>query len=193
LDDARKGGNRILEGELRLILFKLQGANANAQNLVSIGTSFYFGGDIKKADSLFQVYAKSFPDSIYGHVWSGRARVQIDTALTQGLAIPEYEAVLKIAETDKTRDLYKTSGIEAAKYLAAYTNNVKEDRTAAIAYVDRGLAFNPNDPILISLKNQLSKAGTKPPATQKTSTSNNSAKTESKTKTADTKTKTKQE
>ncbi|MBO9682384.1 MAG: tetratricopeptide repeat protein [Flavisolibacter sp.] len=192
LDDARKAGNRELEGELSLILFKLQGANANPQNLVSIGTAFYYASNFNKADSLFQAYTKSFPDSIYGHVWSGRARVQIDTALTQGIAIPEYEQVLKIAETDKNRELYKTSGIEAAKYLAAYTNNVKEDRAAAIIYVDRGLAFNPDDAILNSLKTQLTKTGTKAPATQKTNSSNNAAKTETKTKTPDTKTKTKQ-
>jgi tetratricopeptide (TPR) repeat protein len=190
LDDARKSGNRILEGNLSLILFKLQGANANAQNLVSIGTSFYYGGDLKKADSLFQVYSKSFPDSIFGYYWSAKALVQQDTAMTLGLAVPAYENQLRIAETNPARDLYKSSGTYAASYLTAYNLYTKKDRTAALTYVQRGLAITPTDATLLAFQKALQQQ----PQQQKTSTSNNAAKTDTKakTKTPATKTKAKQ-
>jgi tetratricopeptide (TPR) repeat protein len=187
LDDARKAGNRALEGELSLILFKLQGANANPQNLVSIGTSFYYGGNLKKADSLFQAYTKSFPDSIFGYYWSAKALVQQDTAMTLGLAVPSYENQLRIAETNPTRDLYKSSGTYAAAYLTAYNLYVKKDKAAAQTFVQRGLAITPTDPTLLAFQ----KALQQPTQQQKTSTSNNAAKTETKTKTPTTKTKTK--
>jgi tetratricopeptide (TPR) repeat protein len=187
LDDARKAGNRALEGELSLILFKLQGANANPQNLVSIGTSFYYGGNLKKADSLFQAYTKSFPDSIFGYYWSAKALVQQDTAMTLGLAVPSYDNQLRIAETNPTRDLYRSSGTYAAAYLAAYNLYVKKDRAAAQTFVQRGLAITPTDSTLLAFQ----KALQQPSPQQKTSTSNNAAKTETKTKTPSTKTKTK--
>ena len=192
LDDARKSGNRVLEGQLSLILYKLQGANANPQNLVSIGTSFYYGGDLKKADSLFQAYTKAFPDSIFGYYWSAKALIQQDTAMALGLAVPAYDNQLRIAETNPTRDLYRTSGTYAAAYLAAYNLYTKKDRAAALTYVNRGLAITPTDPTLLAFQKQLQQPVRQTPTQQqKTSTSNNAAKTESKTKSTPTKTKVK--
>jgi len=194
-DDAKRAQQRTLEGEIGLMIYQLQGDKASPASLVSLGVPFYYGSQFQKADSLFKAYSKAFPDSIYGHLWSVKAEIQIDTAMTQGLAVPEYEEILRIAETDKTRDLYKSSGAQAAWYLSVYTNNVKEDRAGAIAYVDRGLAIDPTNANLISLKNQLTKIGTKQSqAQQKNSTSNDTAKdgeTKTKAKTSEGKTKTK--
>lgn len=194
LDDSKKAGNRALEGELSLILFKLQGANANPQNLVAIGTSFYYGGNLKKADSLFQVYTKSFPDSIFGYYWSAKALVQQDTAMQLGLAVPAYENQLRIAETNPTRELYKSSGTYAAAYLAAYNLYTKKDRAAALTFVQRGLAITPTDATLLAFQKALQQQPQQrqtPTQQQKTSTSNNAAKTETKTKTPTGKTKSK--
>lgn len=179
--DAKKAQQRILEGELGLMKQQLLGDKANPALLVNLGTPFYYGGEFQKADSLFQEYNRAFPDSIYGHLWSARARVQIDTGMTQGLAVPEYEHILRIAETDKTRELYKNGGVQAALYLAVYTNNIKEDRATAIAYTERGLALDPTNKSLTQLNDQLKKIGNKPTTPQqKTNTSSNAAKTENK-------------
>jgi tetratricopeptide (TPR) repeat protein len=192
LDDARKSGQRLLEGELSVILFKLQGDKANPAQLVNVGTPFYYGGNFKKADSLFSAYSKAFPDSIYGYLWSAKALIQIDTAMTQGLAVPAYDQILRVAEMDKTRDLYKSNGTFAAGYLTAYYNNVKGDKATALSYIQRGLAIDPNNATLLAYQKALQQQPSKPPSQQKNSTSNNAAKGDTKSKTADAKTKVKQ-
>jgi tetratricopeptide (TPR) repeat protein len=190
LADARESGNKALEGSLSLFLYGLQGANANPQQLVSIGILFYQGGELQRADSLFQVYNKSYADSIYGYYWDARLKAQIDSTMSQGLAVPQYEQVLRVATTDTTRGTYRSLGVQAAGYLAGYYNNIKGDRTTALSYVDKGLAIDPNDSRLLNFKKALSPRQQSPQ--QKTSTSNNAAKTDNKTKTDGTKTKVKQ-
>jgi tetratricopeptide (TPR) repeat protein len=192
LDDARKSGQRLLEGELSVILFKLQGDKANPAQLVNVGTPFYYGGNFKKADSLFSAYSKAFPDSIYGYLWSAKALIQIDTAMTQGLAVPAYDQILRVAEMDKARDLYKSNGTFASGYLTAYYNNVKGDKATALSYLQRGLAIDPTNATLLAYQKALQQQSSKPPTQQKNSTSNNAAKGDTKAKTADTKTKVKQ-
>jgi tetratricopeptide (TPR) repeat protein len=192
LEDARKSGNKLLEGELSLILFKLQGANANVQNMIAIGVAFAQGGQLTKADSLFQVYSKAYPDSIYGYYWSGRVHSQLDSTMSQGLAVPDYEQVLRVATTDPNRSTYKSLGVSAAAYLIGYYNNVKADRATALSYIDKGLVIDPTNETLLNYKKVLSAKQQPAPQQQKTSTSNNAAKTEAKTKTPATKTKVKQ-
>ena len=102
-------GNKLLVANLSVILYELQGANANPQNLVSIGVDFYQGGNFTKADSLFKAYSKAFPDSVYGYYWSARLNAQIDSTMAQGLAVPQYEQVLRIAALDTSRLFIKVS------------------------------------------------------------------------------------
>jgi tetratricopeptide (TPR) repeat protein len=192
LDDARKSGQRLLEGELSVILYRLQGDKANPAQLVNVGTPFYYGGDFKKADSLFSAYSKAFPDSIYGYLWSAKALIQIDTAMTQGLAVPAYDQILRVAEMDKTRELFKSNGTFAAGYLTAYYNNIKGDKATALSYLQRGLAIDPSNATLLAYQKALQQQSSKPPAQQKNSTSNNAAKGDTKSKTTETKTKVKQ-
>jgi tetratricopeptide (TPR) repeat protein len=191
LDDARKSGNKLLVANLSLILFNLQGANANPQNLVSIGVDFYQGGNLTKADSIFQAYSKASPDSIYGYYWSARLKGQQDSTMAQGLAVPQYDQVLRIAATDTSRSFYKGVGIQAAGYLAGYYNNIKGDKATALSYIDKGLAIDPTNTNLNNYKKVLSTTR-QAPTQQKSSTSTNAAKdgAETKTKTGDTKTKT---
>jgi len=190
LDDARKSGNKLLVANLSMILYGLQGANANAQNLVSIGVDFYQGGNFQKADSLFKAYSKAFPDSIYGYYWSARLNAQIDSTMAQGLAVPQYDQVLRIAALDTSRSFYKGVGVSAAGYLTGYYNNIKADKATALTYIDKGLAIDPTNAVLQNYKKVLSSSKQQP--AQKNSTSNNAAKGDTKTKTADTKTKVKQ-
>lgn len=191
LDDARKSGNQLLVGELSLLLYQLQGANANPQNLVSIGVSFAQGGQLTKADSLFQTYSKAYPDSIYGYYWSARVHGQIDSTMAQGLAVPDYEQVLRVALIDPTKSTSKSLGVSAAGYLTGYYNNIKADKATALTYIDKGLIIDPTNETLLSYKKALSAKQTPPPQ-QKSSTSNNAAKGDTKTKATNTKTKTKQ-
>lgn len=155
IDDAKKSGQRLLEGYLGLIRFKILGDRASQAQLVNLGIPFYYGSDFKRADSLFTAYNKAFPDSIYGYLWSSRANIQMDTAMAMGLAVPAYDNTLRVAETDKTRDLYKSSGTQAAGYLAVYYNNIKKDKATAQSYVDRGLALDASNGTLLSIQKAL--------------------------------------
>jgi tetratricopeptide (TPR) repeat protein len=190
LDDARKSGNKLLTGNLSLILYGLQGANANPQNLVGIGVDLYQGGNLSKADSVFQAYSKASPDSIYGYYWDARLKAQQDSTMSQGLAVPQYDQVLRIAAMDTARSFYKGVGVQAAGYLTGYYNNVKGDKATALSYIDKGLAIDPANTTLQNYKKVLS-SSRQASTQQKNSTSNNAAKDgDTKTKAGDTKTKT---
>jgi tetratricopeptide (TPR) repeat protein len=135
-------GQKQYVGELRLALYSLK-PNQNPAELVSIGIPFYQAGQFQRADSLFQIYATAAPDSVFGHLWSARSRGRIDSTMEQGLAMPQYEQLLRVAETDKVR--YKSYGTEAAANLASYWVNVKKDKDKGISYLSKALEFDPEN------------------------------------------------
>jgi len=198
IERAVKAKQHVVEGEARLMIYNMRGANANPADLFYIGRPFYTGGAYLKADSIFKVYSQAFPDSIYGYYYSARALALSDSGNVKGIAIPAYEKLLEVAERDRVR--HKDIGIGAAGYLLTYYNNNKADRAAALKYAERGLAFDPAHPNLLNAQKQLStpvKGNSAPKnsgSTQKNNTSSNSAKgegeTETKVKTGNTKVKT---
>lgn len=145
IERFKASGHKMYEAELRMAAYQLKPTKSPAE-LFSIGIPYYQGGNFKKADSLFNEYAKALPDSIYGHYWSALARAQIDSTMQQGLAVPAYQKTLEVASTDKTR--LKNMGFQAAGYLAGYYNNIKGDKATAITYLQKALEFDPtNEPI----------------------------------------------
>lgn len=148
--DAKANGNRLLEGELNLMSYQLRGEKTSPAELVNIASSFFFGGDYQRADSLALAYATAAPDSIYGYYWSALSRERIDTTMQQGLAMPAYQKTLDIAATDKER--FKSLGVRAASNLAIYSYNIKDDKAAALAFADKGLEFDPTNANLLNIK-----------------------------------------
>lgn len=135
-------GQKQYVGELRLALYQLN-PNPNPATLIPIGIAFYQAGQYPRADSLFQIYAVAQPDSIYGHLWSARARGRIDSTMEQGLATSEYEQLLRVSGTDKVK--FKSYGTEAAANLAGYYVNVKKDKEKGIQYLNNALEFDPGN------------------------------------------------
>jgi hypothetical protein len=185
--EAKANNQRNLEATLNKLAYNLEGADANINRLIGeIAVPYYFGGAFDKADSAAQAYAIAAPDSIHGHYWSALARSAMDTGtVSKGLAVEPYEKVLSIAETDKVR--FKSQGVRAAQTLAVYYNNVKEDRAAALAVIQRGLDIDPGNSSLLEFQKALQPRQSG--ATQKNSTSANQAK-DTKVKTGNTKVKT---
>jgi tetratricopeptide (TPR) repeat protein len=142
VDWAKSTGRKIPEADLRLQAFKLT-QNPNPAVLFQIGLPYYQGGAFQKADSVFTAYATALPDSIYGHYWSALSRAQLDPTMEQGLAVTAYERTLQIAEKDATR--FKAMGVQSILPLAGYYNNVKKDKETAVAYLQRGIALDPNN------------------------------------------------
>jgi Flp pilus assembly protein TadD len=152
--DAKAAGQRVLEAELNKMSFKLRGEQVNATELINdIALPYFFGGDYVRADSAAKEYIKLAPDSIYGHYWSALAQERIDTAMTQGLAMPAYQKVLEIAMKDKVR--LKSQGVRAAQLLAIYHFNVKNDKATALNFTQQGLEIDPTNANLQNIKNTL--------------------------------------
>jgi tetratricopeptide (TPR) repeat protein len=135
-------GQKQYVGELKMALYQLD-PTPNPAALISLGIPFYQAGQYQRADSLFKTYTTAFPDSIYGYLWSARALGRIDSTMEQGLAMPQYEQLLRVAETDKVR--FKSYGSEASANLASYHVNVKKDKDRGITYLQKALEFDPEN------------------------------------------------
>lgn len=143
IERFKKVGNKRFEGDLRLLSYQLRGTQANPAELFQIGLPYYQAGDFTRADSVFGAYSKAFPDSVYGYLWSARSLGRIDSTMEQGLAIPQYEQLLRVAELDKVR--LKAYGLEAVGNLAQYYVNVKKDKEKGVSYLRKGLEFDPEN------------------------------------------------
>lgn len=185
IENAKTNNNKLLEGELRLISYQLRNTQGKASNdeLISyIAVPLYLGGNYQKADSISQVYSTAAPDSIHGYYWSALARTAIDTNMQQGLAMQMWDKVLTVAEGNKER--FKSQGVRAATSLAVYNTNIKADRTTALAYVTRGLAFDPANENLLNIQKVLTQSGKTPRAADsKTKTKSETGGTKVKKKT----------
>jgi tetratricopeptide (TPR) repeat protein len=177
IDRFKKANQKIYEADLRLLSFNLRkaaGSSANPNELIGgVVIPYYQGKAFQRSDSIAKMYIGLAPDSIYGYIWSARSLGMQDTTMESGVAVDAYTRYLDAASKDKIR--YKTNGVEAAGYLAGYYNNIKKDKVNAIAYLKRGLEFDPTNTqfqksIEILSRTQGSTAPTR------TSTSSNSAK-----------------
>ena len=179
---ARGQGQRALEAMLMLRSHQMRAEKANPADLFYMGTLLYYSDNFATADSVLSVYVTAFPDTLQGYYWRGLTRSRIDTTMAQGLAIPDFEKTMQLAEADKVR--FKSQAVQSAQVLAIYYNNIKTDRAAAQAIIVKGLEFDPTNEALLKLQQQLSgkpKTTTTPPKTP--------AKTEAKPKTTGTKAK----
>jgi Flp pilus assembly protein TadD len=170
-DEFKRRGNKVMEARMRMVI-SANRKTPNPQDALFTGITFYQGGDYRTADSLFNVYIASFPDSVYGHYYHARANLGMDTTLSQepylsGM-IAGFRKTLELAANN--RDKYKAQAIASSSFLAAIYNNTKKDKDSAVYYLDRGLEFDPSNASLLSFKDQLTKAPPKPPVKQTTPT-----------------------
>jgi tetratricopeptide (TPR) repeat protein len=161
IDWAKTAGFKVAEGDLRVALLRLDQTVSRA-TLFQIGLPYYQGGAFQKADSAFKAYSAAYPDSVYGYLWSARALASIDTSGKQGLAIPQYEQLLRVAQTDPVR--YKSYGLESAGNLANYYVNEKGDKAKGIEYLEKGLIFDPENAAFKSTIDRLKKSPAPKPA-----------------------------
>lgn len=130
-------------------------------DLYNAGFENFKAGEFKKADSIFTLYKTNFPTEVYGHYWSFRSLSVIDSTMEQGLAIPDCEKFISIAEADKVKN--KSTLITAYGYLAGFTANVKKDLALASSYLDKIIEIDPNNQDAIRNRDILQKALAAPP------------------------------
>lgn len=167
LDYAKKAADFFKKSanvaQSALWLTRVLGLNPKTSkvDLYNAGFENFKAGQFKTADSIFTVYKTNFPAEVYGHYWSFRSLSVIDSTMELGLAIPDCEKFISIAEVDKSKN--KSTLITAYGYLAGYTANVKKDLALASSYLDKIIEIDPNNQDAIKNREILQKALAVPP------------------------------
>ncbi|MEO6681900.1 MAG: tetratricopeptide repeat protein [Ginsengibacter sp.] len=118
------------------------------------GFSEYRAGDYVVADSVFQLYQQRFPDDLYGWYLGARSKEGIDTGST-GLAKPDYETIIRLADTIADKESIKDKLIPAFRYMVAYYYNLKGNTEKALEFNERILGVDPQDPTALKTKEAL--------------------------------------
>ncbi|NBO49238.1 MAG: hypothetical protein EBU80_05845 [Chitinophagia bacterium] len=167
LDYAKKAADFFKKSanvaQSALWLTRVLGLNPKTSkvDLYNAGFENFKAGQFKTADSIFTVYKTNFPAEVYGHYWSFRSLSVIDSTMELGLAIPDCEKFISIAEVDKSKN--KSTLITAYGYLAGYTANIKKDLPLASSYLDKIIEIDPNNQDAIKNREILQKALAVPP------------------------------
>lgn len=167
LDYAKKAADFFKKSanvaQSALWLTRVLGLNPKTSkvDLYNAGFENFKAGQFKTADSIFTVYKTNFPAEVYGHYWSFRSLSVIDSTMELGLAIPDCEKFISIAEVDKSKN--KSTLITAYGYLAGYTANIKKDLALAASYLDKIIEIDPNNQDAIKNREILQKALAVPP------------------------------
>ena len=125
-------------------------------DLYNAGFENFKATEFRRADSIFTVYKTNYPNEVYGHYWSFRSLSVIDSTMEQGLAIPDCEKFISIAELDKAKN--KSTLITAYGYLAGYNANIKKDLAGASAFLDKIIEIDPNNQDAIKNRDIIQKA-----------------------------------
>ncbi len=132
-------------------------------DLYYAGYNDYRGGNYKSADSVFQLYQTKYPNDIFGWYMDARSKEGIDSTGANGLALPDYQKVILIADSSiskdsSNKDKVKANEITAYRYMVAYYYNIKKDVPSAIQYNDKILALDPTDQLANTNKGVFAKA-----------------------------------
>lgn len=120
-------------------------------DLFYAGYSDLRGGNYKSADSVFNIYQQKYPEDLYGWYLGARAKEGIDTAQT-GLAKPDYEKIISLADTVADKQSIKDKLIPAYRFMVAYHYNILKDVEKANMYNDLILTVDPADATAIANK-----------------------------------------
>lgn len=114
-------------------------------DLYYAGYNYYRGSNYVKSDSIFGLYEKKYPEDIFGPFMKAHAEEGIDTVGVMGLAKPDYEKIIAIADTTTDKSKVKSYQITAYRYMVAYYYNIKKNVDSAIYYNDQILSIAPDD------------------------------------------------
>jgi tetratricopeptide (TPR) repeat protein len=136
-------------------------------DLYYAGYSDYLGGNYKSADSVFKLYQQKYPEDTYGWFLGAHAKEGMDSTGELGLAKPDYEKIIQIADTTKDLSKIKDHLITAYRYMVAYNYNVQHNKDSAIIFNNKILEIAPTDATALKTKEALEPKGSSssaPPA-----------------------------
>lgn len=131
--------------------------NFGKTDLYNSGYSFFKGGDFTSSINVFNRYVEKFPQDVFGYYMIAKANSVLDSTGAQGLAIPFYQKVVEIGEAEQDKEKVKNQLLGAYKYFIEYQYNIQKDQAAALQFVDKALALDPNDEQLKSNREFISK------------------------------------
>jgi len=138
--------------------------NSKATNLdlFNWGLAHYMAREYPRADSVFGLYETKYPEQDFGYYWRARCDAAIDTAMTTGMAIPQYTKLIEIDGKDTANKTNRKHLIEAYGYIAAYKANTEKDYAGSIDYFGRLLTLDPGNAdasrYIVILKKNMEKA-----------------------------------
>ena len=133
-------------------------------DLYYAGYSDYLGGNYKSADSVFNLYQQKYPEDTYGWFLGAHAKEGMDSTGELGLAKPDYEKIIQIADTAKDLSKIKDHLITAYRYMVAYHYNVQHNKDSAIVFNNKILEIAPTDATALKTKEALEPKGSSPSA-----------------------------
>ena len=154
-DFYKKAKNNVKSAEWLTKLLTIN-PKLSKVDLYNAGFENFKATQYQRADSIFTIYKTQFPNEVYGHYWAFRSRSVLDSTMELGLAIPDCEKFVSIAESDTAKN--KSTLITAYGYLAGYTANVKKDLAGAIAYLDKIIVLDMTNQDAIKNREILQKA-----------------------------------
>lgn len=140
---AKKTGDRKGQANWLGKIFYTK-AKTNNRDLYDYGFAHYQAANYDSSYALFVKYRDLYPNEIFGFLWAARSMQAKDTSLELGLAVIEYE---KLADAGKRIDSvkFKNQIVQAYGIIASYQNNIKKDKAAAIAYLQKILDIDPTN------------------------------------------------
>ena len=119
--------------------------NPTKTDLYNAGFNYYKGANYKSADSLFTIYQQKYNDDVLGYYYGAIVKANIDSSSALGLALPDYQKLIEVASKLPDTARGKQLQITGLKYMVNYNYNVKKDKAATLAVIERILALDPND------------------------------------------------
>ena len=128
-------------------LKKYYTGNIKAGNidLFNWGIAHYRAEEYAGADTVFGLYVRDHPEQGFGYYWQARSKAMLDKEMTEGLAVPYYQKLIEVNQTDTAHANYKKWMVEAFGYIAAYNANTKKDYPQAISYFQKLLEVDPEN------------------------------------------------
>ena len=139
---ASKNYNEAANWYVRLISVK---KNPTKTDYYNAGYTYYKANNYQSSDSVFTVYQQKYPDDIVGWYMGAVARSNIDSTSALGLAMPDYEKVIELAQKSADTVRGKQQRIIGYNYMINYYYNVRKDKDQALLFNEKILAIDPTN------------------------------------------------